>query len=124
MNQIITVNKDIYIPSFNEELDEYIDISPYKRYERNCIQYECRCRAGSIITGNTGFKQHIKSKTHKDYIKNYKKYYSEVDKANSIIKELTIENEFLKRKNIQYQKRIEELERDDDDDFDNFVDCE
>ena len=56
MNQIINVNKDIYIPSFNEELDEYIDISPYKPYERNCIQYECRCRAGSTITGNTGFK--------------------------------------------------------------------
>ena len=120
MNQIITVNKDIYIPSFNEELDEYIDISPYKPYERNCIQYECRCRAGSTITGNTGFKQHIKSKTHKDFIKNYKKYYSEVDRSNSTIKELRVENEFLKRKNIKYQKRIEELERDDDE----FVDCE
>ena len=85
---------------------------------RNPIQYECRCRAGSTFTGNTGFKQHIKSKTHKDFIKNYKKYYSEIDRANLIIKELRIENEFLKRKNLQYQKKIDDLEDDD-----NFVDC-
>ena len=27
--QIIPVNKEIYIPSFNEEVDEYYDKSPY-----------------------------------------------------------------------------------------------
>ena len=123
MNQLVSVQTNIYIPSFDENLDEYIDKSPYKPYERNCIQYECRCRAGCLITGNTGFKQHIKSKTHKDYIKNYKKYYAEVDRSNSTIKELKVENEFLKRKNLQYQKRIEELENDNDDN-DDFVDCE
>ena len=108
--QVISVNKEIYIPPFNEELDEYYDKSPYKKYERNPIQYECRCRAGSMITNTTTFKQHIKSKTHKDFIKNYKKYYAEVDQAKEKIKILTTENEFLMRKNIKLQKRIDELE--------------
>ena len=93
--QVISVNKEIYIPPFNEKLDEYYDKSPYKPYERNPIQYECRCRAGSIMINTTSFKQHIKSKTHQDFIKNYKKYYAELDLAKRTIKELRVENEFL-----------------------------
>lgn len=62
----------------------------------------------ATFTGNSGFKQHIKSKTHKDFIKNYKKYYAEIDKANIKIKELRVENEFLTRKNIKLQKKIDE----------------
>ena len=117
MTEIISLQKNIYIPSFDENNDEYIDISPYKPYMRNPIQYECRCRAGCTFTGNSGFKQHIKSKTHRDFIKNYKKYYAEVDKANLMIKELRVENEFLKRKNLQYQKEIDELKEE-------FYDCD
>ena len=109
MSEIISLQKNIYIPSFDENTDEYIDKSPYKPYMRNPIQYECRCRAGCTFTGNTGFKQHIKSKTHKDFIKNYKKYYAEIDKANDTIKELRVENEFLTRKNIKLQKMVDEL---------------
>jgi len=108
-NQMIIVNKEIYIPSFNEELDEYYDKSPYKRYERNCIQYECRCKAGTLFMGNAMFKQHTKSKTHRDFIKNYKKYDAEIDRAKETIKELRVENEFLIRKNIQIQKKNDEL---------------
>jgi len=109
-NQIVSLRTNIYIPSFNEEIDGYYDKSPYKKYERNCIQYECRCKAGSIFMGNVMFKQHIKSKTHKEFIANYKKYYAEVDQGKEIIKELRIENEFLIRKNIQLQKEIDVLE--------------
>ena len=118
MDQIILVNKEIYIPSFNEESDEYYDKSPYKPYERNCIQYECRCKAGATFVANTGFKQHIKSKTHQDFIANYKKYDAEVDQAKEIIKELRVENEFLMRKNIKLQQKIDELENEEFHDFD------
>ena len=118
--QIISVNKEIYIPSFNEEVDEYYDKSPYKRYERNCIQYECRCKAGSVFMGNAMFKQHIKSKTHKDFIMNYKRYYAEADRAKETIKELRIENEFLTRKNIKLQQQKDELE---DKYLEEFHDC-
>mgnify|MGYP001169777813 CR=1 FL=1 len=110
-NQIVSVTRCIYIPKFDESKDEYIDVSPYKPYERNTIQYECRCRAGSVLTNTTTFKQHIKSKTHKDFIKNYKKYYAELDSSKETIKELRVENEFLTRKNIKLQKKIDELEQ-------------
>jgi hypothetical protein len=108
--QIVSITRCVYIPSFDESSGEYIDISPYKPYSRNHIQYECRCRAGCIITNTTTFKQHVKSKTHKDFIQNYKKYYAELDQAKETIKELRVENEFLTRKNIKLQKQIYELE--------------
>ena len=38
-NQIVSITRCIYIPKFDESKDEYIDISPYKPYERNAIQY-------------------------------------------------------------------------------------
>ena len=115
--QLVLIQSDIYIPSFNENTDKYIDKSPYKLYERNCIRYECRCRAGAFFIGNTLFKQHIKSKTHKEFIKNYKKYYKEIDNSSKIINELKIENEFLTRKNKKLQKEIDKLENDE------FHDC-
>ena len=128
MNQLVKVFSDIYKPSFNENSDEYIDTSPYKPYERNCIRYECRCKAGSYFIGNAMFKQHIKSKTHKDFIANYSKYYKEVDESKEIINTLKVENELLTRKinklknqNSNLLKIIEELNDDDDDET--FEDC-
>ena len=125
-NQIVSVTRCIYIPKFDESKDEYIDKSPYKPYERNCIRYECRCKAGSYFVGNTMFKQHIKSKTHKDFIENYSKYYKEVDESKEIINNLKIENELLNRKinklknhNSNLLKVIEEFNEDDDE----FEDC-
>tara|TARA_B100000214_G_C23959628_1_gene624586 strand:+ start:1488 stop:1916 length:429 start_codon:yes stop_codon:yes gene_type:complete len=128
MNQLVKVFSDIYKPTFNENNDEYIDTSPYKPYERNCIRYECRCKAGSYFIGNTMFKQHIKSKTHKDFIANYSKYYKEVDESKEIINNLKVENELLTRKNNKLKnqnsnllKIIEELNDEDDDE--EFKDC-
>ena len=126
MSQLVQVFCDIYKPTFDENNDEYIDKSPYKPYERNCIRYECRCKAGSYFVGNTMFKQHIKSKTHKDFIQNYSKYYKEVDESKEIINNLKIENELLNRKinklkdhNSNLLKVIEEFNDDDDE----FEDC-
>ena len=126
MSQLVQVFCDIYKPTFDENNDEYIDKSPYKPYERNCIRYECRCKAGSYFVGNTMFKQHIKSKTHKDFIENYSKYYKEVDESKEIINNLKIENELLNRKinklknhNSNLLKVIEEFNEDDDE----FEDC-
>jgi len=99
MNQLTLVNTDIYKPTFDVESDNFVDKSPYKPYERHCIRYECRCRAGSYFVGGAQYKQHIKSKTHKDFIKYYKKYYKESDENKIIIKELTGEKELLLRKN-------------------------
>jgi hypothetical protein len=118
MNQLITVESSIYIPKFDENNDCYLDSSPYKPYERNCVRYECRCKAGSYFVNNMMFKQHIKSKTHKEFITNYKKYFKEVDEATETINDLKVENELLKRKLKKYQKIIEMLDEEQFDDCD------
>ena len=116
-NMLVATHNVIYKPGFYENSGLYIDMTPYQRYSRNCQVYECRCRAGASFRGNAEFKQHIKSKTHKDFITNYKRYYAEVDRAKETIKELRVENEFLSRKNIKLQKKVDELEEE-------FHDCE
>ena len=58
------------------------------------------------------FKQHIKSKAHKDFIQNYSKYYKEVDESKEIINNLKAEIELLKRKNNNLLLEIKELKED------------
>ena len=105
MSQLAKIDFDIYIPVFDGVTGEYIDKSPYKPYERNRIRYECRCCAGKSFTTNAQFKSHIKSQTHQEFIKNYSKYYKEVDKAAETIKNQLIEIELLKRKNRKINKQ-------------------
>jgi DNA repair exonuclease SbcCD ATPase subunit len=125
MSSLALIHSDIYVPEFNENTDEYFDKCPYKPYERNCIRYECRCKAGSYFLNNASYKQHIKSRTHKDFIENYKKYYKEVDEAQQNIKDLKAEIELLKRKNtnlkLQNNKLLEIIEEMNDEG--EFVDC-
>ena len=109
MAQLVQVYTDIYKPAFDENRDEYTDKSPYKPYERNCIRFECRCKAGAYFIGNSQFKQHIKSKTHKDFIVNYKKYFKEIDELGEKNKTLLSENQLLERKNNSQNDKIEDL---------------
>ena len=126
MSEIQAVNFQVYIPEYNVNEGVYIDKSPHKPYERSPIRYECRCRAGASFCGNTQFKQHIKSKTHQDFINHYSKYYKEVDEDQEKIKQLTVDNEMLQRKIIRQQQKINYLLKclDEENDNDMFQDCE
>ena len=121
MYELSTIDFDIYKPSFNENTGEYYDFSPYKPYERNCIRYECRCKAGVSFVNTTQFKQHIKSKTHKNFIENYSKYYKEVDESHNIIKELKVEKEMLCRKIQKLENLLNTIVSNIDDE--KFYDC-
>ena len=105
MSQLAKIDYDIYIPVFDENTGEYIDKSPYKPYERNRVRFECRCCAGKSFATNAQFKSHIKSHTHQEFIKNYSKYYKEVDNASETIKNQLVEIELLKRKNRKINKQ-------------------
>ena len=106
---LVKVEHELYTPTFDINTDQYIDVSPYRKYQRNCINYECRCRSGAMITNNQSFKQHIKSKTHKEFIKNYKNHMNSINDFENTLKEKDIEIEFLKRKNIKLEKIIKDL---------------
>lgn len=53
---LVKVEHELYTPTFDINTDQYIDVSPYRKYQRNCINYECRCRSGAMITNNQPFK--------------------------------------------------------------------
>lgn len=108
-NILVATHNVIYKPGFDENSGRYIDISPYQRYGRNCQVYECRCRAGARFRGNVEFKQHIKSKTHEDFIRNYPKYFKEVDEAADRFKELRIVSERKIKKLEREKVEIKEL---------------
>lgn len=145
MNQIITTEYKTYMPLFCENTDTYLDKSPYKPYEKNRISYKCRCKSGVIFSNNNQFNQHIKSKTHLLYIRDYKDNFKELDEQSDRIKELMIENGKLKNKIIhlekykstnEKEKKRQELikikleterylnELDEEDDDDEFQDCQ
>ena len=132
MLELATINHEIYKPIFDENNDIYVDKCPYRPYQRKCIEYECRCKAGSSFFNNASFKQHIKSQTHKYFIENYSKYYKEVDESFETINKLKIENEIQKRKLQNCDTKIEKLEKqlkeiknfiNDNEDDNEFKDC-
>ena len=93
----------------NPNTGKFYDKSPFKKHERRGIPHKCHCKTGKLFNTLTQYNQHIKTKTHKNYIQNYKNHNQELDSANERIKELTQENELLIRKNIDFQKEIDEL---------------
>ena len=111
--QIVASNLKIYEPEFDEDEDCYKDINPFKKYERSIISYECKCRAGTCFTNNTQYKQHIKSKTHKKFIENYKLFHKEISDLKKEIKGKDIIIEKLKRKVMKLSNYIKEFEEDD-----------
>lgn len=74
--EIVRANKrNVYIPVFNVETGKYEDKLPYIAYQRERQTYDCRCKAGTIFTNNTEFKNHVKSECHKRWLQNYEAYY-------------------------------------------------
>ena len=98
MHELVTINFEIYKPDFNENTDTYVDKNPYKKYQRKCKYYECRCKAGTTFFSNASFKQHIKSQTHKEFIQNYSRYYKEENELRENNNSQKAEIELLKRK--------------------------
>jgi hypothetical protein len=111
---LVTIDKEIYVPVFNEVDDIYIDVCPYVPYQRKCIEYTCSCRAGASFFNNASYKQHIKTKTHHNYINNYKKYNIQIYERDETIKNLKVDLELTKRSMNRYKTIV--------DNFSNIVD--
>ena len=76
-NQIVT-EPPLYTPQFNEVTGKYEDISPYEKGKPTHKLYKCSCKSGTCFSDRRGFMQHIKSKTHQEYINNYENYNKEL----------------------------------------------
>jgi chromosome segregation ATPase len=101
---LTTTDISRYIPTFDENTGKYIDECPYTRHQRHRAIYKCRCNVSTIITTRQQFISHVKSKTHHELLKNYKKYYKDVDDAKTENKQYRIENDFLKRRMEQHER--------------------
>ena len=107
--ELVSTEIKIYKPEFDPNTGKFYDKSPFKKHERRGIPHKCHCKTGKLFNNLTQYKQHIKTKTHQNYIQNYKNHNQELDSLKEEIKELTAKNEFLIRKNIDFQKEIDEL---------------
>ena len=112
---LVTIDKEIYVPVFNEVDDIYIDVCPYVPYQRKCIEYSCNCKAGASFFNNASYKQHIKTKTHCDYVKNYKKYNKEIYERDETIKNLNVKLELITRKMNRYKTIVDNITNEVDD---------
>jgi len=108
---IVSTIHNIYKPLFDTETGTYKDVTPYLPYQRNRQYYECRCCAGKGFANNQEFKQHCKSKTHKEFVENYSKYYKEVDEAMDEIKSLRIKADKSERARLSSLRILNEKDR-------------
>ena len=76
-NQLIT-EPPLYTPQFNAVTGKYEDQSPYEKYKPTHKIYKCSCKSGTLFSDRFRFMQHIKSKTHQEYINNYENYNKEL----------------------------------------------
>ena len=107
--EIVSTQTKIYKPEFDPNTGKFYDKSPFKKHERRGIPHKCNCKIGKLFNTLTQYNQHIKTKTHQNYIQNYKNHNQELDSFKEEIKELTANNELLIRRNIDLQKEIDEL---------------
>lgn len=112
--ELVTTQRNIYKPYFNENTGKYQDICPYKQKQYICDTYICRCKALAHFSTRGGFNQHIKSKCHQDFINNYTTYFKEVDEAEARTKEHLIQLELLTRRNRQLAKAHRDMKEKED----------
>ena len=98
MDNQLVAEPPTYSPQFNENSGKYEDKSPFVKGERKCIQYKCSCKSGTLFSGYSQFQQHIKSKTHQEYIDNYEKNNKEFDNLKSEKNDLLAKNGVLENK--------------------------
>lgn len=96
---LVKTKKSVYDPSFDENTGKYIDICPYKKYERNRIIYSCRCDVSVTITNAQQFSSHIKSKKHQELLNNFKQYSTPTEDVEKEVRQHRIEKGFLFREN-------------------------
>ena len=76
-NQLVT-EPPLYTVEFNAVTGKYEDKSPYEKGKPTHKLYKCSCKSGTCFSDRRGFMQHIKSKTHQEYINNYENYNKEL----------------------------------------------
>ena len=95
---LVTLDHSLYVPEFDPETNQYRDENPFRKHSRRNQVIECRCKLGTHFTTYSKFADHLKTKTHRNFIGSYETYYKDADEFKKEIKGLKVENGLLKRK--------------------------
>jgi len=109
-NQIVT-EPPLYTPQFNEVTGKYEDESPYEKGKPTHKIYKCSCKSGFKFSERFQFMQHIKSKTHQEYINNYENYNKELIALKKENKNLRALTGLLEQQNTRRNVEVANLEK-------------
>ena len=108
--EIITLDRQLYVPDFDPDTDMYYDRCPFVKYQRDRkTVYDCPCKVGSTFTTPTKLYQHWKTKGHQMYLTNFAYYNKPIIDRDLKIKELTIKVEKLQRSYNDAQSKLDEI---------------
>ena len=107
--EIITLDRQLYVPDFDPDTGKYYDRCPFVKHQRNRkTAYDCQCKVGSTFTSPPQLYQHWKTKGHERYLTDFACYNKPIIDRDLKIKELTIKVEKLQRA-IDRLSKFEEI---------------
>ena len=97
---LIPTNKTLYELTYDPDTDKFIDVSPFKKYDRsnNNLEYYCPCKVNSGFSIWSGWEHHCKLKTHIEYRENYKFFQQNLLACRQIVIDQKRENHKLANK--------------------------
>ena len=100
---VVSIEAILYEPELEPDTGEYIDKNPYgKGKGKPKPIITCPCKCGTLITTYASFKQHIGTKTHQNWLKNY----AEEQKKKDENRKIENDNRKLKIKNGRLENTI------------------
>ena len=111
---LVPTTKTLYEPTYDPNTDKFIDVSPFKKYDRssNHEEYYCSCKCNSGFTTWSGWQHHCKLKTHIEYRDNYKFFQQNLLSCRQIVIDQKRENHKLKNKYIGLKLKYKEKTND------------
>jgi hypothetical protein len=113
---IIPTEKTLYELTYDPDKDEFIDISPFKKYDRssNNLEYYCPCKCNSGFSIWSGWEHHCKLKTHIEYRKNYRFFNKPLLDCRQLVIDQKRENHKLENKykglKLKYKAKDDEIQ--------------
>ena len=113
---LVSTTKTLYDLTYDPNTDKFIDVSPFKKYDRSNsnLEYYCSCKCNSGFSTWSGWQHHCKLKTHIEYRENYKFFQQNLLSCRQIVIDQKRENHKLKNKykgiKLKYKAKEDEIQ--------------
>ena len=112
---LVPTTKTLYEPTYDPNTDKFVDVSPFKKYDRssNHLEYYCPCKCNSGFSIWSGWEHHCKLKTHIEYRENYKFFQQNLLACRQIVIDQKRENHSIQNKykglKIKYKAKTNDI---------------